>query len=70
MIVNQLAGLCRFVSIAVLLLVGCLPGPAEPASQGVPRPEDEAIRAEVVEILDGKIKELRDYHQPVPAKAA
>jgi hypothetical protein len=23
-----------------------------------------------MEIVDGKIKEIRDYHQPVPAKAA
>lgn len=30
----------------------------------------EAIGAEVMEIVDGKIKEIRDYHQPVPAKAA
>jgi len=30
----------------------------------------EAIGAEVVEIADGKIKELRDYHRPVAAKAA
>jgi steroid delta-isomerase-like uncharacterized protein len=30
----------------------------------------EAVGAEVVEIVDGKIKELRDYHRPVPAKAA
>jgi ketosteroid isomerase-like protein len=30
----------------------------------------EAVGAEVVEILDGKIKEIRDYHQSVPAKAA
>jgi ketosteroid isomerase-like protein len=30
----------------------------------------EAIGAEVMEILDGKIKEIRDYHQPVPATAA
>jgi taurine dehydrogenase small subunit len=30
----------------------------------------EAIGAEVIEIVDGKIKEIRDYHQPVPAKAA
>jgi len=30
----------------------------------------EAIGAEVVEIVDGKIKELRDYHRPIPAKAA
>ena len=28
----------------------------------------EAIGAEVMEIVDGKIKEIRDYHQPVPAK--
>ena len=30
----------------------------------------EALGAEVMEIVDGKIKEIRDYHQPVPAKAA
>ena len=30
----------------------------------------EAIGAEVMEIADGKIKEIRDYHQPVAAKAA
>jgi ketosteroid isomerase-like protein len=30
----------------------------------------QAIGAEVMEIEDGKIKEIRDYHQPVPAKAA
>jgi ketosteroid isomerase-like protein len=30
----------------------------------------EAIGAEVMEIVDGKIKEIRDYHQPAPAKAA
>ena len=30
----------------------------------------EAIGAEVMEIVDGKIKVIRDYHQPVPAKAA
>jgi hypothetical protein len=30
----------------------------------------EAIGAEVLEISDGKIKEIRDYHRPVPAKAA
>jgi hypothetical protein len=30
----------------------------------------EAIGAEVIEIVDGKIKELRDYHQLAPAKAA
>jgi hypothetical protein len=29
----------------------------------------EAIGAEVMEIVDGKIKEIRDYHQAVPAKA-
>jgi ketosteroid isomerase-like protein len=28
----------------------------------------EAIGAEVMEIIDGKIKEIRDYHQPVAAK--
>ena len=30
----------------------------------------EAIGAEVIEIVDGKIKEIRDYHRLVPAKAA
>jgi len=30
----------------------------------------EAIGAEVMEIVDGKIKEIRDYHQSIPAKAA
>ncbi len=30
----------------------------------------EAIGAEVVEIVDDKIKEIRDYHQSIPAKAA
>ena len=30
----------------------------------------EALGAEVMEIVDGKIKEIRDYHQPSNAKAA
>lgn len=30
----------------------------------------EAIGAEVMEIVDGKIKEIRDYHQQAPSKAA
>jgi taurine dehydrogenase small subunit len=30
----------------------------------------EAIGAEVIEFADGKIKEIRDYHRPLPAKAA
>ncbi len=30
----------------------------------------EAVGAEVVEIEGGRIKEIRDYHQPVAAKAA
>ena len=30
----------------------------------------EAIGAEVMEIVNGKIKEIRDYHQPLPARAA
>ena len=38
------------------------------------RPRDgkviEALGAEVVEIVDGKIKEIRDYHRSVSAKAA
>jgi ketosteroid isomerase-like protein len=29
----------------------------------------EAIGAEIVEIADGKIKEIRDYHQPLLTKA-
>jgi ketosteroid isomerase-like protein len=30
----------------------------------------EAVGAEVMEIVDGKIKEIRDYHHTVAAKAA
>ena len=30
----------------------------------------EAIGAEVLEIVDGKIKEIRDYHHAIQAKAA
>ncbi len=30
----------------------------------------EAMGAEVMEIVDGKIKEIRDYHRPLTAKAA
>lgn len=30
----------------------------------------EAIGAEILEIVDGKIKEIRDYHHLLPAKAA
>jgi len=30
----------------------------------------EAIGAEVIEIVDGKIKEIRDYHRALPSKAA
>jgi len=30
----------------------------------------EAIGAEVIEFAAGKIKEIRDYHRPLPAKAA
>ncbi len=30
----------------------------------------EAIGAEVMEIVDGTIKEIRDYHQPSPTKAS
>ena len=30
----------------------------------------EAIGAEVIEMVDGKIKEIRDYHRPLPAKTA
>ena len=29
----------------------------------------EAIGAEVMEIVDGKIKEIRDYHQPVAPRS-
>ena len=30
----------------------------------------EAIGAEVIEIVDDRIKEIRDYHRPLSAKAA
>lgn len=30
----------------------------------------EAVGAEVIEIADGKIKEIRDYHRPLPVKPA
>jgi len=30
----------------------------------------EAIGAEVIEFADGRIKEIRDYHRPLAAKAA
>lgn len=30
----------------------------------------EAIGAEVIEIADGRIKEIRDYHRPLPARPA
>ena len=30
----------------------------------------EALGTEVVDIADGKIKQIRDYHRPAPAKAA
>ena len=30
----------------------------------------EALGAELMEIVDGRIKEIRDYHQPAAAKAA
>jgi hypothetical protein len=30
----------------------------------------EAIGAEVMEIVDGRIKEIRDYHRLLPVKAA
>jgi hypothetical protein len=30
----------------------------------------EAIGAEVIEFADGKIKEIRDYHRALPARAA
>src|SRR5262249_20888598 len=42
-----------------------LPGPRRREGKVV-----EAIGAEVMEIGDGKIKEIRDYHPPLPAKAA
>jgi len=48
-------------------------GVAESLFHGI-RPRDgkvvEAIGAEVMEMVDGKIKEIRDYHQPLPAKVA
>jgi len=30
----------------------------------------EAIGAEVIDVVEGKIKEIRDYHRPLPARAA
>jgi hypothetical protein len=36
----------------------------------VQRVKVEAIGAEVMEIVDGKIKEIRDYHRPLAAKVA
>ena len=30
----------------------------------------EAMGAEVMEVVDGRIKEIRDYHRPLPAQAA
>lgn len=30
----------------------------------------EALGVEVVEIAEGRIKQIRDYHRPLPAKAA
>ncbi len=37
---------------------------------GAKKRKVEAIGAEVMEIVDGKIKELRDYHHSVPPKSA
>jgi hypothetical protein len=47
-------------------------GVAESLFRGtrVQRGKVEALGAEVMEIENSKIKEIRDYHQPVPAKAA
>ncbi|MGH7963091.1 MAG: nuclear transport factor 2 family protein [Candidatus Binatia bacterium] len=48
-------------------------GMAESLFHGTRRREGkviEALGAEVVEIVGGKIKELRDYHRPVSAQAA
>ncbi len=48
-------------------------GVAESVFRGT-RPRDgraiEAVGAEVIEVVDGKIKEIRDYHRALPAKAA
>ena len=47
-------------------------GVAESIFQGTRRFDQviEAIGAEVIEFVDGKIKEIRDYHRPLPGKAA
>jgi hypothetical protein len=46
----------------------------QPARVETPRPRFgkviEAIGAEVIEILDDRIKEIRDYHRRLSAKAA
>jgi ketosteroid isomerase-like protein len=48
-------------------------GMAESVFRGT-RPREgkrvEAVGAEVLEIADGRIKEIRDYHRTMPAKAA
>ncbi len=48
-------------------------GMAESVFRGT-RPREgrvvEAVGAEVLEIVDGRIKEIRDYHRAMPAKAA
>jgi ketosteroid isomerase-like protein len=46
---------------------------AESLFHGTRPPEGkmvEALGAEVVEIADGKIKQIRDYHRSVPTEAA
>jgi hypothetical protein len=49
---------------------GC--GVAESSFHGthLQRGKVEAIGAEIMEIVDGRIKEIRDYHHFAPAKAA
>jgi hypothetical protein len=40
------------------------------SDRGERRACDEAVGAEVLEIVDGKIKEIRDYHKRVRAAVA
>jgi ketosteroid isomerase-like protein len=61
------------------LTANCAPALATPvrvspshslAERGQAKGRVEAIGAEVMEIVDGKIKEIRDYHHTLPAKTA
>ena len=66
------------MAMGASITFGCIPtgnsghGVAESFFHGTraERERVEAIGAEVMEIVEGKIKEIRDYHHFVPAKAA